>query len=45
MLEGGVKTSLYVRTRPIEPADVAALSAALRRYYPERPYVYEYRPR
>jgi len=45
MLDEGVKTSLYVRIRPIESADVAALSAALRRYYPERPYVYEYRPR
>jgi hypothetical protein len=44
MLEGGTKTYLYVRTRPIEPADVAALSAALRRHYPDRPFVYEYRP-
>jgi hypothetical protein len=45
MLEGGVHTFLYVRTRPIEPADVAALSAALRRHYPDRPHVYEYHPR
>jgi hypothetical protein len=45
VLEGGTKTYVYVRARPIEPADVAALSAALRRSYPERPSVYEYRPR
>ena len=45
MLDGSTKTYLYRRTRPIEPADVAAVSAALRRHYPDRPYVHEYRPR
>jgi len=43
VLDEGTKTYLYMRTRPIKPADVAALSAALRRFYPDRPYVYEYR--
>ena len=45
MLDGGTKTYLYARTRPTEPAEVAELSAALRRRYPDRPHVYEYRPR
>jgi hypothetical protein len=40
-----VKTFLYVRMRPMEQKHVAALSESLRRAYPDRPYVYEYRPR
>jgi hypothetical protein len=42
-LEGGVKTYLYVRMRAMERKHVAALSAALREKYPDRPFVYEYR--
>jgi hypothetical protein len=42
---GCLSAACYRRTRPIEPADVAAVSAALRRHYPDRPYVHEYRPR
>ena len=45
VLEGGVKTYLYVRMRAMERKHVAALSEALRTHYPDRPYVYEYRPR
>ena len=45
VLEGGVKTYLYVRMRPMERKHVAALSEALRRHYPDRPYVYEYHAR
>lgn len=45
VLEGGVKTYLYVRMRAMERQHVAALSEALRQKYPDRPFVYEYRGR
>jgi hypothetical protein len=45
VLEGGVKTYLYVRMRPMEPQHVEALSEALRQKYPDRPYVFQPRRR
>lgn len=40
-LDGGVTVLLYERLRPTTPADVAELSAALRRYHPDRPAVWQ----
>jgi hypothetical protein len=41
-LDGGAKAFVYRRTRPVTAEEIAELSAALKRSYPDRPYVFEY---
>jgi len=41
-LDVGVRAFLYRRSRPLTIDDVLPLSDALRRCYPDRPYIYEY---
>jgi hypothetical protein len=40
-LEGGVKVYIYERIGDYNQADVEFLSNALRKYYPDKPFVYE----
>jgi hypothetical protein len=41
-LDGGAKAFLYRRTRPVTAEEIAELSAALQRSYPDRPYVFQH---
>jgi len=43
-LAGGVKVYLYERVRPLTGRDLTALTEPLRQAYPDRPYVWTYRP-
>ncbi len=40
-LDGGVDAVLFRRTRPNTTREIALLSAALKAFYPDRPYVYQ----
>jgi hypothetical protein len=42
VLDGGAQAFLYRRTRPVTAEEIAELSAALQRSYPDRPYIFEY---
>jgi hypothetical protein len=40
-LQGGTRVYIYERVNPFNQADINFLSDALRKYYPDKPFVYE----
>jgi hypothetical protein len=41
MLENNVKITLYKKIKPINESDISHMSELLRRYYPDREYIYK----